>query len=64
MTDLKSRVKNLDATSVALLMGFNKNDVSFEKNKEAREMINLSLISKFENGEIDEIELIIIEAGN
>lgn len=64
MKTLKTRVQQLDARDVAMLMGFNYRDTSFGNSGEIREMINEMLIEKFENGEIDEIELIIIESGN
>ncbi len=63
MTDLKTRIKKLDAHDVAELMQFNRNDVSFGNTGEVREMLNEQLLAKFENEEIDEIELIIIESG-
>ena len=62
--NLKKRIESLDASDVCELMKFNKEDTSFKNNKEARNMLNQSLISKFELGKIDEIELIIIESGN
>ena len=64
MTDLKIRIEKLDAQDVAVLMGFNRNDTSFGNSGEIREMLNKQLLYKFENDEIDEIELIIIESGN
>jgi hypothetical protein len=63
MKDLKTRIEKLDAPDVAELMEFNRNDVSFGNSGEVREMLNEQLLSKFENEEIDEIELIIIESG-
>jgi hypothetical protein len=63
MKDLKIRIKKLDSHDVASLMNFNRNDVSFGDTGEAREMLNEKLLLKFENEEIDEIELIIIESG-
>jgi len=63
MKDLKTRIEKLDAHDVAELMEFNRNDVSFGNSGEVREMLNEQLLSKFENEEIDEIELIIIESG-
>jgi len=64
MKDLKTRIQKLDATDVAELMKFGRNDVSFGNYGEVREMLNEQLLEKFENDEIDEIELIIIEQGN
>jgi hypothetical protein len=63
MTDLKTRIEKLDAIDVAELMQFNRNDVSFGNSGVVREMLNKELLVKFENEEIDEIELIIIESG-
>lgn len=63
MEDLKKRINKLDCYDVAELMQFNRNDVSFGNSGEVREMLNKQLLAKFENEEIDEIELIIIEAG-
>ena len=64
MKDLKTRINKLSAYDVAGLMDFNTNDVSFGNSGEVRDMLNQQLLSKFENEEIDEIELIIIESGN
>lgn len=61
--DLKTRIEKLDAHDVASLMEFNRNDVSFGNTGEVREMLNDQLLAKFENEELDEIELIIIESG-
>ena len=63
MKDLKTRIEKLDAHDVAELMQFNRNDVSFGNSGEVRKMLNEQLLAKFENDEIDEIELIIIESG-
>ena len=60
---MKSRIEKLDAHDIAELMGFNRNDVSFGNSGEVREMLNEQLLAKFENDEIDEIELIVIESG-
>jgi len=60
----KTRIEKLDAYAVAELMQFNRNDISFGNSGEVREMLNEQLLTKFENEEIDEIELIIIESGN
>jgi hypothetical protein len=59
----RSRVARLDAHDIAELLQFNRNDVSFGNSGEVREMLNEELVAKFENDEIDEIELIIIESG-
>lgn len=64
MTDLRKRIESLDATDVAVLMGFNAKDTSFGNSGSTRNMLNDQLVEKFENEEIDEIELIIIESGN
>ena len=64
MKTLKTRVQQLDARDVAMLMGFNYRDVSFGNSGETRDMLNEMLIEKFESGKIDEIELIIVESGN
>ena len=63
MNDLKKRIKKLSPSSICLLMGFNVNDNSFGNKGETREMLNKQLLEKFENEEIDEIELLIIENG-
>jgi hypothetical protein len=63
MSNFKQRIKRLDATDVASLMNFNKKDISFGNSGEMREILNIDLTSKFENEEIDEIELLIIEDG-
>lgn len=63
MTSLKERIQKLDAVDVAVLMKFNRNDISFGNSGEIRDMLNEQLLSKFENEEIDEIELLIIESG-
>ncbi len=64
MTDLRKRIESLDATDVAVLMGFNAKDTNFGESGSTRDMLNDRLVEKFENEEIDEIELIIIESGN
>ena len=63
MNDFKKRIQQLSTSSICLLMGFNVNDTSFENQGETREMLNEQLIERFESGEIDEIELLIIEDG-
>ena len=63
MKDLIKRIKKLDAINVAILMGFNRKDISFGNSGETREMLNDQLLLKFVNEEIDEIELLIIEQG-
>jgi len=63
MTDLKTRIEKLDAHDVAELMKFNRNDVSFGNSGEVRQMLNEQLLIKFQNDEIDEIELLTIESG-
>tara|TARA_R110001606_G_C14880148_1_gene591160 strand:- start:115 stop:372 length:258 start_codon:yes stop_codon:yes gene_type:complete len=63
MIDLKTRIEKLDPHDVAELMEFNKNDVSFGNSGKVREMLNEKLLAKFENNQIDEIDLIIIESG-
>ena len=63
MNDFKKRIQQLSPSSICLLMGFNVNDTSFGSQGETREMLNKQLIEKFENDEIDEIELLIIEDG-
>ena len=63
MMNLKTRIEKLYAHDVAELMNFNRNDVSFGNSGEVREMLNQQLLVKFQNEEIDEIELIIIESG-
>ena len=45
------------------LLNFNPNDTSFASNKEIRKMLNEQVVAKFENDEIDDIELLIIEQG-
>jgi len=61
--DLKARIEKLDASDVAELMQFNRDDISFGNSGETREMLNEMLLAKFESEEIDEIELLIIESG-
>ena len=61
---MKERIAALSAKDVCSLMGFNLNDTSFGESGETREMLNAQLVEKFENEEIDEIELLIIESGN
>jgi hypothetical protein len=61
---MKGRIAALTATDVANLMGFNSKDINFGESGEVREMLNAELVNKFENEEIDEIELLIIESGN
>lgn len=61
--NLKKRIENLPAEEISSLMNFNRNDVSFGNSGEVRETLNELILSKFENEEIDEIELIIIESG-
>tara|TARA_R110002096_G_scaffold87127_3_gene200115 strand:+ start:239 stop:433 length:195 start_codon:yes stop_codon:yes gene_type:complete len=63
MKNLNERIKNLSAQSIAILLNFNPNDTSFASNKEIRKMLNEQVVAKFENDEIDEIELLIIEQG-
>jgi hypothetical protein len=61
---MEERIAALTATDVASLMGFNYKDINFGESGEVREMLNAELVEKFENEEIDEIELLIIESGN
>ena len=61
---MEERIAALTATDVASLMGFNYKDINFGESGEVREMLNAELVNKFENEEIDEIELLIIESGN
>ena len=61
--NLKKRVKKLPAEEISSLMNFNINDISFGMKSEARTILNNKIIKKFESGDIDEIELIIIESG-
>lgn len=63
MNNFKKRIEKLSPSSICLLMGFNVNDTSFGSQGETRDMLNEQLIERFENGEIDEIELLIIEDG-
>ncbi len=63
MKNLNERIENLSAQSIAILLNFNPNDTSFASNKEIRKMLNEQVVAKFENDEIDEIELLIIEQG-
>lgn len=63
MKDLRTRIEKLDTHDVVELLQLNRNDASFGSSGEVREMFNEQLLSKFENEEIDEIELIIIESG-
>ena len=63
MNNFKKRIKKLSPSSICLLMGFNVNDNSFGNEGEIREMLNQQLVEKFENEEIDEMELLIIEDG-
>jgi len=61
--NLKKRVEKLPAEEISSLMNFNINDISFGMKIEARTILNNKIIKKFESGDIDEIELIIIESG-
>ena len=63
MKNLKARIQKISAMEVAILMGFNRNDTSFGMVGDTRDMLNDMLVEKFENEEIDEIELIVIESG-
>ena len=63
MKNLKARIQKISAMEVAILMGFNRNDTSFGMFGDTRDMLNDMLVEKFENEEIDEIELIVIESG-
>jgi hypothetical protein len=63
MKNLNERIENLSAQSIAILLNFNPNDTSFASNKEIRKMLNEQVVAKFENDEIDDIELLIIEQG-
>ena len=63
MKNLNERIENLSAQSIAILLNFNPNDTSFASNKEIRKMLNEQVVAKFENDEIDHIELLIIEQG-
>ena len=61
--NLKKRIENLPAEEISSLMNFNRNDVSFGMEGKTRTMLNSKVIEKFESGDVDEIELIIIESG-
>jgi len=64
MKNLRTRIESLDARDIASLMNFNIADVSFGNSGSTREMLNNELVDRFESGEIDEIELIIVESGS
>jgi len=64
MKNLRTRIESLDARDIASLMNFNIDDVSFGNSGSTREMLNSELVDRFESGEIDEIELIIVESGS
>jgi len=61
--NLKKRIENLPSEEISSLMNFNRNDVSFGMKSETRTILNNKVIQKFESGDVDEIELIIIESG-
>ena len=63
MENLKKRISKLQPEEICDFMGFNRNDTSFGMEGEVRDMLNEQVLQKFENEEIDEIELIIIESG-
>lgn len=60
--NLKERVQQLDASDVASLLGYKLDKLG--NYGEMRQLANEWLIDKIQSGEIDEIELIIIESGN
>ena len=58
---LDTRVAALDLTEILALLKFNANE---KPSPQARLQLNAMVCEKIESGEIDEIELILIESGN
>jgi hypothetical protein len=67
MSDFRERITRLDDQDAIQLLEENltpsSEDDCLSNHKRTREMINKALIVKFEEEEIDEIELLIIESG-
>ncbi len=67
MSDFRERITNLDAQDANQLLEENltpsSEGDSLSNHGWTRDMINDALVVKFEEEEIDEIELLIIESG-
>jgi len=58
--NLKSRVEKLHVSEILSILNFNQNEKPSES---GRKFLNEMVCEKFENEEMDEIELILIESG-
>ena len=61
--DLKNRIAKLPANEICNLLKFGETDYSFGMVGETRAMLNNIILEKILDGEIDEINIIIIESG-